>query len=1097
MPALRLFALSILLGLSLTFPLPSLAQPPAREQVQRSLDGLSERKLAEAEHQAVQQVLQQTLGFLDQAEQARAAIAALQTQLEQAPRQTTQARRELEQLKAAPAQDMQQRYAGRSVEQLEQSLGERSQQLADWQQRLAQANSLIIAAQTRPERAQNEISQNQTRLQQIASALKSGRDAGKALSDEGRDRLAAEQSALEARNELRRAELSGNSTLLDLGSSQRALLSERVSRAEEELGQLQSLINQQRRELSAETVEELSLEAQKVGSDRLLARESQLNLQLSDTLLGYTERLNELTQQNLLIRRQLDSLTQSERALEEQANVLQGSLLLAKILYQQKQALPRLSLDDGLSNQIADLRLYQFEINQQRERLGNPEEYVASLLAEAPSSELNAQEQAGLLELARTRSELLERLNRELNTLLNESITLQLNQKQLQSMIAMVSATLDEQIFWIPSNRPLDLNWLRNMPQRLQEQVAGLPWGAGIREFGAGLSERPLVFLPLLLLIAVLLWRRGWLYGRLRALHDDIGHYKRDSQLHTPLAVLLNVLLALPGSLFLALCGYALLLDARGQNASLAAALFEMAQAWLVLYTAYRCLAPQGVAEMHLHWPRELVTFLHKQLRRLGAVVMLLVAVSTVAEQHPGALTEDVLGIMVLLSCFVLMAWCLAHLLLRGPARQNAPALRLVLGLLFSALPLALALAVGFGYYYTALKLTNRLIDTLYLLIFWVALEAVLIRALGVAARRLAYQRAVAKRESQPKESPDGGEIVESHALDIEQVNQQSLRLLRLSLLGGLLVGLYWVWADLISVFSYLDNVSLYQYTNASGELSTISLNNVLGALLIVGITIALARNLPGLLEVLVLSRLTLAPGSVYATTTLLSYTLVGVGFVTTLSTLGVSWDRLQWLVAALSVGLGFGLQEIFANFISGLIILFEKPVRIGDVVTIGNLSGSVSRIRIRATTITDFDRKDIIVPNKTFITGQLVNWSLTDTVTRVTIRVGVAYGSDLELVRKLLLQAASENPRVLREPAPIVYFLNFGESTLDHELRIHVRELGDRNPTVDEINRFIERSFREQGIEIAYRQLEVLVKNASGQELHIDAAPLPSPGKG
>ena len=97
------------------------------------------------------------------------------------------------------------------------------------------------------------------------------------------------------------------------------------------------------------------------------------------------------------------------------------------------------------------------------------------------------------------------------------------------------------------------------------------------------------------------------------------------------------------------------------------------------------------------------------------------------------------------------------------------------------------------------------------------------------------------------------------------------------------------------------------------------------------------------------------------------------MGFVVTLSTLGVSWDKLQWLVAALSVGLGFGLQEIFANFISGLIILFERPVRIGDVVTIGNLSGTVSKIQIRATTITDFDRKEIIVPNKTFVTD---HWS-------------------------------------------------------------------------------------------------------------------------
>ncbi|PXB79326.1 mechanosensitive channel MscK, partial [Pseudomonas aeruginosa] len=262
---------------------------------------------------------------------------------------------------------------------------------------------------------------------------------------------------------------------------------------------------------------------------------------------------------------------------------------------------------------------------------------------------------------------------------------------------------------------------------------------------------------------------------------------------------------------------------------------------------------------------------------------------------------------------------------------------------------------------------------------------------------------------------------------------------------------LYWVWADLISVISYLDNVTLYQYTAGTGEAATsvpISLRDFLAALAIAVVTVALARNLPGLLEVLVLQRLTLAQGSAYATTTLLSYAISGIGIVSALSTLGVSWDKLQWLVAALSVGLGFGLQAIFSNFVSGLIILFERPVRIGDVVTIGNLSGTVSRIRIRATTITDFDRKEIIVPNQTFITGQLVNWSLSDTVTRVTIKIGLAYETDLPLARKLMMQAVKENPRVLRDPEPLLYFLTISASTFDYELRFHVRELGDRNPS-------------------------------------------------
>lgn len=1091
MPSLRPLLTAALLGLCLLSPGAHAAAPPSSSEVQQSLDTLAERKLPEAEQKALKAILEQTLTLLENQDDSEKRLADLKRQLAEAPRQISDAQRELARLKATRQVPVSERYAKSNLAQLEQVLSQRSTQLSDGQKQLAEANSLIITAQTRPERAQAEISSNQARTQQLNALLKVGKEGGKPLSDELRDQYNAELAALEAQTQLRRQELAGNSLLQDLGNSRRDLLVERIHRLEQESQDLQSLINVKRRESSEQTVAELSREAQKATPDSLLAAESATNLKLSDYLLRSTDRLNELTQQNLRTRQQLDTLSQADQALEEQISVLKGSLLLSKILYQQKQALPHLRLDANLADEIADIRLYQFELGQQRDKMGNPQDYVDNLLTRQPPEQVTPDLRETLLDLATTRVELFDRLGRELNALLNESITLQLNQKQLATTAQALRNTLEEQMFWIPSNKPLDLAWLKGAPQHLKAQLAELPWGEGVTELWEGLVDRPWLFIPLLLLIGALLWRRGWLYSKLNDLHHDIGHYKRDSQMHTPLALLLNVLLALPVTLFLALCGLALHIDARGQNATLGDALLEMALAWLVFYTLYRILAPGGVAELHFHWPRPQVALLSKQIRRLGVVVMALVAVVTVAEHQPQALADDVIGIIVVLTCYALMALVLSNLLLAEPMREQTSPFRLLIGIAFTLLPLVFMVAVGFGYYYTSLKLTDRLINTLYLLILVLLIEATFVRGLAVAARRLAYARAIAKRQAQPRETPDGDEVVvEEPVLDIEQVNQQSLRLIRLALLGGFIACLYLVWADLITVFAYLDQITLYQYVSGTGDTAThvpISLLDGLGALIIVGITAALARNLPGLLEVLVLSRLKLAQGSAYATTTLLSYTLVAIGIVSTLATLGVSWDKLQWLVAALSVGLGFGLQEIFANFISGLIILFERPVRIGDVVTIGNLSGTVSKIRIRATTITDFDHKEIIVPNKTFITGQLINWSLSDTVTRVTLKLGVAYGSDLELVRKLLLQAAQENVRVLKEPAPSVYFLTFGESTLDHELRIHVRDLGDRNPATDEINRFIDREFAKHGIDIAFRQVDVYVKNLEQDGLTLE----------
>lgn len=1064
------------------------ADPPSRDTVQQSLDKIADRKLSETDQKALQQVLEQTLSLLSSQEDSQQKLTALKQQLDQAPKQVLENQRELERLKAGQVIPVAQRYAKMDVPQLEQLLSERSTQQSDLQKALNDANSLILTAQTRPERAQTEISNNQTRTQQINTILKAGKEGGKTLSADQRNLYNAELASLNAISLLRRQELAGNSQLQDLGNSQHDLLSEKVQRQDQEIQDLQTLINDKRRTQSQKTVEELALEAQKSGGSSLLATESAGNLKLSDYLLRGTDRLNELTQSNLKTKQQLDNLTQTDQALDEQINVLSGSLLLSKILYKQKQSLPHLQLDRNLADEIADIRLYQFELNQQREQMGTPLAYVDRLLATEPAEEITPALRRTLMDLAVTRSDLHERLNRLLAAMLNESITLQLNQKQLISTAISLRATLDEQMFWIPSNKPLDLEWFQGIGPRLQKQIATLPWSSSLSELSEGLTQRPLLFLPLLLLIGVLTWRRKALYAKLTQLHADIGHFRRDNQWRTPLALLINILLAMPVALALALCGYALQIDARGQNANLGLALQEVGLTWLMFYTAYRVLAPDGVAQLHFRWEPVQVAFLRGWIRRLGLVVLALVAVVAVAEHQPAALADDVLGIGVVLSCYALMTLLLGRLLLASPTHHNASLFRKALGLAFTVLPAALFVAVCFGYYYTALKLTDRLIDTLYLLLLWLVVEATFIRGLNVAARRLAYQRALAKRQA-ARDNGDSDAPIEEPKLDIEQVNQQSLRLIRLALMAMFVGAMYWVWADLITVFSYLDNVTLYEYTSGTGanmSMVPISLGDLLGALVIVVITFVLARNLPGLLEVFVLSRLSLAQGSAYATTTLLSYTIAGVGFVTTLSTLGVSWDKLQWLVAALSVGLGFGMQEIFANFISGIMILFERPVRIGDTITIGNLSGTVSKIRIRATTITDFDRKDIIVPNKTFITGQLINWSLTDTVTRVTLKVGVDYGSDLDLVRSLLLQAARENPRVLKEPEPIVYFLNFGESTLDHELRMHVRDLGDRNPVLDEINRFINREFKKQKINISFRQMEVYLKNTHGGELKL-----------
>ncbi|MBV2133563.1 mechanosensitive channel MscK [Pseudomonas sp. MAP12] len=1086
---LRPFLASLLLGLLILAPFAGAADAlPSAATVQKQLDALEARKLPEAEHKALQDTLQQTLDHLQTLKGSSAELASLKQQLAAAPKQTLEAQRELAQLKPLVAEELGKRYASLPTAQLEGMLGERLTQLNDWQAQLAQATNALINAQTRPERAQAEISANQTRAQLIREKLKSGKDNNQPLGPEQLTLLQSELAALEAVSLLRREELAGTTALQDLSASQRALLTQRIARLEAEILALQNSLNTKRREESAETVAQLSRESIDNQRGSLLATQADLNLALSDYLLKSTDRANELIRKNIETKQQLDSITQAEQALDEQIDVLKGSLLLTRILYQQKNALPKVSVDKNLADEIADLRLYQFELNQRRAEIVNPTQYVANLLAGQPDASVTPDLRSQLEQLTRARLALLDRLNTELGNLLTQAITLQLNQKQLLATSASLSRTLDEQMFWIASNKPLDLEWFKEVPGRLQRQLDALPIQDSATAIGHGLIGQPLLFLPLVVLLAALLTGRPWLRRQLARIDDEVDHLHRYRQLLTPLAVLYHFLLVLPLPLIVAACGLVLIKDPQAGTTIFGESLLKLAQALSVFGVSYRLLARGSVIERHFGWDPARVQSLYRQVRQLGLVVMPMVLVVSIAQRQLSGLAEDVLGIFIVLSGFLLMSGILLRIMRSQPPFFGSRVLHFIAALLLVGLPLAHVLLVGFGYYYTALKLTGRLLDSLYIIAIWTVVQSMVLHGLDIAARRLALQRAHARRQQPAREGADG-ELIEEPTLALEQVNQQSMRLVRLGLLLGFVGIFYFVWADLLAVFTYLDSVDLYEYTSGSGDTAVrvpISLSDLIGALVILVITLILARNLPGLLEMLVLSRLNLAQGSAYATTALLSYAIMAFGLVSTLSTLGLSWDKLQWLVAALSVGIGFGMQEIFANFISGLIILFERPVRIGDVVTIGNLSGSVSKIRIRATTIVDFDRKEIIVPNKTFITSQLVNWSLSDTVTRVTIKIGVAYGSDLDLVRRLLLEIARNNPRVLKEPEPTVLFLTFNESTLDHELRIHVRELGDRNAAVDEINREIDRLFREHDIDIAFRQLDVLVKNLQGQHLQL-----------
>ena len=256
-----------------------------------------------------------------------------------------------------------------------------------------------------------------------------------------------------------------------------------------------------------------------------------------------------------------------------------------------------------------------------------------------------------------------------------------------------------------------------------------------------------------------------------------------------------------------------------------------------------------------------------------------------------------------------------------------------------------------------------------------------------------------------------------------------------------------------------------------------VTLRDLLLASGVLVITLVLSRNLPGLLEIVLLDRLPLDRGGRYAISFVCRYLVAIAGIMLTFHWIGFSWTAVQWLATALTVGLGFGLQEIFANLVSGLIILIERPVRVGDFVTVNGVDGHVLRTQLRATTIKDLDHRELIVPNKTFITQDVINWTLSDRSTRVIIRVGIAYGSDTARAQQVMVDIARENPLVKQIPRPEVVFTSFGNSTLDFELRVMIPTREVYFKVIHELNMAIDAAFREAGIEIAFPQQDIHIR--------------------
>lgn len=368
-------------------------------------------------------------------------------------------------------------------------------------------------------------------------------------------------------------------------------------------------------------------------------------------------------------------------------------------------------------------------------------------------------------------------------------------------------------------------------------------------------------------------------------------------------------------------------------------------------------------------------------------------------------------------------------------------------------------------------------------------------------------------------------------SIDIDENAGQANQLIRLAAIGAWTLGLWFIWSDVLPAMKALDEYKLWGQSKAvatqsetdmsstsdstprsdadsEGERSegkntsdainpqmttlgaaettgqtayvdeSVSLRDFVIFLAIALVTFFAARNLPSAFEMLFLEELPVDRSARFASKSLFSYAIVIVGVILALRTLKIDWSNIQWLVTALTFGLAFGLQEIFANFVAGIILMFERPMRIGDLITVDEFTGVVTKIRTRATTVVNWDRKEYVIPNKDFITGRLINWTLSDAINRIQFTVGIAYGSDVAKAKKLIFDICKEHPSIVDDPPTSITFEEFADSSLNLVVRTFLGEVDSRLPVIDSLHFRINEAFNEEGIEISFPQRDLHLRS-------------------
>lgn len=973
-----------------------------------------------------------------------------------------------------------------------------SASLNDIDQAETQLKARLVSLQGQQRDIRDDLEKLNERIVELPGALADARKAYEAAQNQVPDDNQAPemQEAVKSRHDARVGMLELKLQALELeqlsAPNRQELLRYRLENVDSDIDQVKAFLQKlskhkdhiQNEQTARSLAESNQIVADNASDDPEVKQAVEKNRSLAEELKAQHQ-LRESAQERLAAAEQIDSRIKSlVDELKQGAKWLQFSVELSRNMTEQLLAINDLPKQD--KGQIAiDLnRIRMAQYRYQREQ--------------QEASKLLREQDAVLHKLAESRVSLLQQLQSSADELEQLLRRLQTQVSSTEDRRQTLNDLVSEELVWRPNVHAVNTGFFVDLAKQFGElartlkteamQIIQSGWQSGI---------------PLLLVVL------GWLYSKrmtrrfkehLDHIAPNIGNVRRDRVFYTPVAVCSSFALAA----WLPIVAWASLRTLEPDYGYWGDLLILITIVLGIRLNIRLLLNEQGILATHYRLSEEFLQKLRRGILRLLPLASLCAlwlvwAMRTSSEAWLSPFGRCGAILSCSLTIFALY-WLFKNIELVAGKREHWPLRYRIAHWLALLMPTLALLLFLVGYILAGAIIYISVLFTLISFFLVMLALHVSLRIMTVLLRRVAFERALARRndalakreaeqhEEDPENEVAASETVETveESIPLDDLGQQSMKMVTSFALLLFYFSLLPIWNNLFNTFGELNEWTLWSVSQGAGEAAQnvdISVKAAVTAIITAIFTAISIRNLPGLLELLVLQNITLRPGTGYAITAVTKYLILVIGLLTAMTLLGLEWSQLQWLVAALTVGLGFGLQEIFANFVSGLIILFEKPIRIGDTVTIRNWSGNISKINTRATTLVDWDRKEVLIPNKAFVTEDFVNWTLSDAITRLVVSVGVAYGSDIDKVQELLLKAAEQTPILLEDPIPEVYFLKFDDSSLSFELRAFVSQLGSRLPAVHQLHTQISRLFAENGIEISYPQMDLHVR---------DMAPIP-----